>query len=206
VGGVSYSDLRVNWGVSAFIEDESVPRDSTIDGYTWQYVNKHGGPDRRFKNNKQIPVVRYQVMEISGTNQFRKILIVSKIDDHGDFNAAMRFLGMLSQAGAAEGQQFANKIEVAKPIESKPKLYWKFPPDAVKTKTKQVEIFAECQCGTTVNYDDTWDDNSRVVCPKCGADHGTFGDYKRQARDAVNDVIKGNLWKYEIKKRPNDPS
>jgi hypothetical protein len=64
---------------------------------------------------------------------------------------------------------------------------------------KQGSNFAECQCGNTVTYDDAWDDNSKVVCSKCGADHGTFGDFKRQARDAVNDFIKGNVWKYQIK-------
>jgi len=198
VGGMSYSELRVNWGVSIFVEDETVPRDSVIDGYTWRYVNKSGGPDRRFNNNKQIPIVRYQVMEVLGPNRFRKILHLSRIDDYEDFDVAMRSLSALSKTDVGDTQNAANKIEVADTMKMKRKLSWKFLPNAAKTKNK-VQIFAECQCGNTINYDDTWGDGSRVVCAKCGLDHGTFGDFKKQAREAVNDFISGNFWKYEIK-------
>jgi hypothetical protein len=198
VGGVSYSELRVNWGVSIFVEDQSVPRDSIIDGHTWQYVNKSGGPDRRFNNNRQVPIVRYQLMEVLGPNQFRKILHLSKIDDYEDFNAAMKTLSALARAGVGDIQNAENKTDTADAIKVNPELSWKFPPDAAKTKNK-VKIFAECQCGNIINYDDTWSDNSRVVCATCGSDHGTYGNYKKQARDAVNDFINGNFWKYEIK-------
>ncbi len=32
---------------------------------TWRYVNKNGGPDRRFNNNAQLPVVKYGVLYLS---------------------------------------------------------------------------------------------------------------------------------------------
>lgn len=28
-------------------------------GTTWLYVNKNGGPDRRFKDNRQLPILLY---------------------------------------------------------------------------------------------------------------------------------------------------
>jgi hypothetical protein len=36
-----------------------VPRDSTQVDTTWRFVNKNGGPDRRFNNNSQIPILQY---------------------------------------------------------------------------------------------------------------------------------------------------
>jgi hypothetical protein len=65
VGSVSYDALAIEVGTSQFRETDSVPSDCKIIEYTWQYVNKKGGPDRRFKNNSQVPVCCY------GTLAFR---------------------------------------------------------------------------------------------------------------------------------------
>jgi hypothetical protein len=55
VGAVQYSDLTMERATCRFAETGSVPRDTEVDGYTWSYTNKSGGPDRRFKDNRQIP-------------------------------------------------------------------------------------------------------------------------------------------------------
>jgi hypothetical protein len=47
-----------------FIEDERVPSDTTIVDHTWRYVNKSGGPDRRFVTNRQIPVCLYRELSL----------------------------------------------------------------------------------------------------------------------------------------------
>lgn len=78
-----------------------------------------------------------------------------------------------------------------------PKLRWTFlPPDTAK---KRVRVQAECSCGQVIQYDDDWTDDAKIICVKCGADHGTFSHYKVQARDAVDDFISGNISKYRIK-------
>jgi len=41
------------------VYDRDVPSDSVVIDSTWQYVNKDGGPDRRFSNNPTIPVAQY---------------------------------------------------------------------------------------------------------------------------------------------------
>ena len=56
---IPYDDLDVWDSDTRFIESEQVPRDAEVVGETWQYVNKKGGPDRRFKNNRRLPIVRY---------------------------------------------------------------------------------------------------------------------------------------------------
>src|SRR5262245_25749937 len=41
------------------VHDGNVPSDSMVVDSTWQYVNKDGGPDRRFSNNPTIPIAKY---------------------------------------------------------------------------------------------------------------------------------------------------
>ena len=56
VGAVPYRELAVDMDERRFIEDEAVASDTRVIGKTWRYVNKRGGPDRRFKDNRELPV------------------------------------------------------------------------------------------------------------------------------------------------------
>jgi hypothetical protein len=49
-----------------FIESEPPPTDAQRVGTTWQYANKSGGPDRRFKNNRQLPIMLYGRLTLTG--------------------------------------------------------------------------------------------------------------------------------------------
>lgn len=62
VAAVHYRDLEVFYSKTRFIEEEAVPTDSPIVGQTWRYVNKKGGPDRRFNFNKELPICVYGEM------------------------------------------------------------------------------------------------------------------------------------------------
>jgi hypothetical protein len=62
VGAVSYSNLGFASSTTTFIEHGPAPRDSQQIGTRWQYTNKGGGPDRRFSNNREIPVLTYALM------------------------------------------------------------------------------------------------------------------------------------------------
>lgn len=59
VGSRKYNDMVANFSLTNFVETEFVPSDAEIIHYTWKYVNKSGGPDRRFNDNRQIPVCKY---------------------------------------------------------------------------------------------------------------------------------------------------
>ncbi|MFB9991903.1 DUF4236 domain-containing protein [Deinococcus oregonensis] len=64
-GAVDYRTLEITSNPTSFIQDGTVPRDAQVLHHTWQYVNKNGGPDRRFKNNRKLPVMRYAEVRIS---------------------------------------------------------------------------------------------------------------------------------------------
>lgn len=62
---LAYPSVSVVPGTTRFIEDGVVPPDAVQVDTTWQYVNKRGGPDRRFKNNRRLPVMRYGEVSLS---------------------------------------------------------------------------------------------------------------------------------------------
>ena len=53
------SEIKVEFRISNFLEEETIPSDSEVIGETWRKVNKDGSPDKRFKGNYKIPIVKY---------------------------------------------------------------------------------------------------------------------------------------------------
>jgi len=68
IGAVAYSQLECATSHTRYIEDGPVPGDSPQLGTTWRYVAKSGGPDRRFKNNRQLPILQYGVLALKSNS------------------------------------------------------------------------------------------------------------------------------------------
>jgi hypothetical protein len=77
---VGYNHLRVDVRHQRFIEDGTPPRDAVRVGTTWKYVNKGGGPDRRFKDNRQLPIMLYGRVTLSSSHGLSWILDLSITD------------------------------------------------------------------------------------------------------------------------------
>jgi hypothetical protein len=67
---LSYPACRISGVPTRFIEEGTVPRDAVRVGTTWKYVNKGGGPDRRYKNNRQLPIMQYGELILSSASGF----------------------------------------------------------------------------------------------------------------------------------------
>lgn len=93
VGAVGYQDLRVDVSATRFIESDSIPRDAEVVDRTWMYVNKSGGPDRRFKDNKELPVCRYEEIVLSSPSGLNEVLQLSRCGVGSDFADAISLLG-----------------------------------------------------------------------------------------------------------------
>jgi len=92
VGAVGYDDLTLRWQDSNFIEDGIVPRDAQVIGHTWKHPNKSGGPDRRFRDNRQIPICRYEAVHLTSRNGVNEIVEFSRTGLATGFAAALRKL------------------------------------------------------------------------------------------------------------------
>lgn len=56
---IDLNEVRVEYSRTRFIESERVPVDAPVVGETWEKVNKDGSRDRRFADNRKLPVVEY---------------------------------------------------------------------------------------------------------------------------------------------------
>ncbi len=93
VGAVGYQELRVSVGTTRFIESDSVPSDAKVVDKTWKYVNKSGGPDRRFKDNRELPVCLYEEISLSSHTGLNELLQISQCGFGESFAETIALLG-----------------------------------------------------------------------------------------------------------------
>ena len=79
VGAISYNELGFNIDTTRFVEDGVVPRDAKVVDHTWQYVNKNGSPDRRFNNNRQLPICLYEEVRFRSSTGLNELLQASHV-------------------------------------------------------------------------------------------------------------------------------
>lgn len=89
VGAIEYAKLSAVSEHVRYIETESVPSDARVVDKTWQYVNKKGGPDRRFKNNRELPVCAYSQFNLSTSDGLDMRFIGSKDGGFDDLAHAL---------------------------------------------------------------------------------------------------------------------
>jgi Protein of unknown function (DUF4236) len=89
VGALAYPELRVEVSSVAFREDGQVPTDAKTVGSTWRYVNKNGGPDRRFAGNREIPIVEYATLALETDSGLREHFQCSQVEAAQQFSQAL---------------------------------------------------------------------------------------------------------------------
>lgn len=110
---VDYRELRVFHQEQRFIENSAVPRDAVQVDSTWQYVNVKGGPDRRFKNNRILPIMLYGQIVIASPGGLYWIIQTSRA------GAAEAISQVISSApGDSAALQAAGTVESDTPTAS----------------------------------------------------------------------------------------
>lgn len=122
---VAYRDSHTEAAPQRFIEDGAVPSDSEIVGHTWQYVNVKGGPDRRFKNNRQLPILRYGRLTIAGEGSFQAIFdfsttaagsaLASALTDMATTKQTRPWTGVAAHHQAAPRDTFRPPASISRP-------------------------------------------------------------------------------------------
>lgn len=90
VGAVSYKDLQFYGEHQCFIETDSVPRDAEVVDHTWRYVNKNGGPDKRFKDNRKLPVALYEELHFRSSSGLNEVFQTSRHSVSEGLRSALR--------------------------------------------------------------------------------------------------------------------
>ena len=112
-GAVAYNDFEVQHSSTRFIEDGSVPNDAVRVGTTWRYVNKDGGPDRRFNNNSQLPVLQYGTLHFQSSRGLNIVLQTSSVRASVDFANTWREFFDVKRRNKANQAATENDTHVA---------------------------------------------------------------------------------------------
>jgi hypothetical protein len=102
VGAIAYDEVQLTATQTRFVESEGVPGDARVVDRTWRYVNKSGGPDRRFRDNPELPIALYEELFLQSSSGLNEKLQLSRVGASGSFVAAVQQLaGALRQAQVA---------------------------------------------------------------------------------------------------------
>lgn len=113
---LTYSQLVAEHGTQQFVEDGAVASDATVIGRTWRYVNKNGSPDKRFRNNRQLPIALYGEIVLTSSSGLDTRLSLSRISAAEPLATAI--MNMRSP-GPGAGQPAARTSPEARPPTSR---------------------------------------------------------------------------------------
>jgi hypothetical protein len=89
VGAVGYKSIDIDVSQTRFIESEGVPRDAKVVDHTWKYVNKKGGPDKRFKDNTKLPIALYEDIHFTSASGVNELVELSRLGLASKFKEAI---------------------------------------------------------------------------------------------------------------------
>lgn len=72
-----------------------MPGDARVVDHTWKHPNKNGGPDRRFKDNRQIPICLYEAIHFTSSSGLNELVQVSKTGVTDGFADGVRKLAAI---------------------------------------------------------------------------------------------------------------
>ena len=100
-GAVGYADLQVQTQPSRWIEEGNVPGDTQVVGHTWQHPNKGGGPDKRFRQNRQLPICLHDVLHLASRSGMNELMQFSRPGSARAFEATLGRLPRQQVQGSA---------------------------------------------------------------------------------------------------------
>jgi hypothetical protein len=92
IGAVAYDQLQLSAAQTRFVESEGVPGDARVVDRTWRYVNKSGGPDRRFRDNPELPIALYEELSLRSSSGLNEKFQLSRIGASASFITAVQQL------------------------------------------------------------------------------------------------------------------
>jgi len=103
VASIDYKNLNLQVQQTRFIEDQAPPPDAKIVGTTWRYVNKSGGPDRRFANNPQLPIALYEEIHLQSASGLNELFQCSRLEVGNAVREAIEGIAKIANERKAAG-------------------------------------------------------------------------------------------------------
>lgn len=82
---IDIKEFDLIFSPSKFLEEENIPLDTKIIDKTWKKVNKNGSPDKRFKDNYEIPIVKYGKFSLKSKTGLNESYMFSNFEKSEEF-------------------------------------------------------------------------------------------------------------------------
>jgi len=92
VADIDLCELNVGISTAQFAETEALPGDAKRVGSTWQKVNTDGSPDRRFRDNAEMPMMEYGILRLDSRGGLHEEYMVSNAALSSGFGSALQQL------------------------------------------------------------------------------------------------------------------
>jgi len=106
-------EIDIRMELTGYIEEEKVPGDTEIVDHTWKKANKDGSADRRFKDNYQIPIVKYGQMTITSDTGLEEAFLFSNFDAFSEF--AKTYVYHSSLLGIPTSEDISTDVSTKEP-------------------------------------------------------------------------------------------
>lgn len=120
---VGYDALTADFSHSLFVEDGKVPADGRQVDVTWRYVNKSGGPDRRFNDNRQLPILQYGRLTLTTPTGMTIILEASNADAVQKAQELLKDLRELSREQSEVAKRDERPQALSSVVQPQPQTY-----------------------------------------------------------------------------------
>jgi hypothetical protein len=104
---IDLREIDLRFAGQRFIENEELPNDALIIGHAWEKSNKDGSPDRRFSDNRQLPIMGYGRLEFRTGQGLNEAYMISDQERARQFVIAFTALQNSLRSPSSE----ATKIE-----------------------------------------------------------------------------------------------
>lgn len=122
IGAVAYEGLDLSVTSQKYVEVERLPSDAEVVDWTWRYVNKSGGPDRRFRDNPEFPVALYDELAIRSASGLNEMLQLSRRGVAQEFISSVERLACaLAESATQDGAQRTG-LQAETDLESTPNV------------------------------------------------------------------------------------
>ena len=96
---IDLTELEINYSRTEFTETETIPTDAVMVRKVWAKSNKDGTRDRRFKNNRELPVMVYGEIAMKADGGMNEVLMFSHNDACKEFVAAVAEVQRVLKSG-----------------------------------------------------------------------------------------------------------
>jgi hypothetical protein len=97
---IDVTELGITSAPQDFEEAEFVPSDAQVIGSTWAKANKDGSRDRRFAHNRELPIMRYGLLNLSTARGMNEAFMFSNARASAEFAAAAADLKRVLVSGS----------------------------------------------------------------------------------------------------------